>query len=338
MSISPYEESIQEIYLRALLERNPYPFIDFIFAQLKRKPLFDLWKMNEAVFQAIIDCSMEDHSRDGIKGMDPELVGSCGRYCQNYFPQLGLCTNPVNSDQPDQSTPAPQTHKATTSSGSKQKSSKAVALPKQPAGQGESSGSKQNSSKAVALPKQPSGQGEHGYVDCVIAGLRRLREARFMIIELKYISPHQLVRIGYPLDSHTEYNDAVRTQGFRYLSLLAMEKTQSRSIGKLKKTEYCYYDSDKKQLVRSTIGQAAKGSKTRGITRTDGRITVSKCTEAEPADELIGYILLGIGRSIIPIEVESQVQNTSYTYRGTPGWMESYEQRSLNYKHSYSKE
>ncbi|KAK6997096.1 hypothetical protein R3P38DRAFT_3067544 [Favolaschia claudopus] len=316
MKISPYEESEKEIYLRALLERNPYPFTNALSDLLRRKPLFDLFRMDEAVLQAIIDCSMEDSSRNGCKDEEGYPIVK-GRYIHNYFAQLGLRTNLPGS------------------------ASKSVKHAKSgPAGK----------STQTQYEPSPSGLEEYGYMDCFIAALRRLGKNCAICMEAKYCSPYGFGRGKYGINEWRQFEAALDADGLRYTALKTMQNFDSLTIPEIEKLNYCYFDRDRKEYVTLTVkkiidnakvqlqsymaaiaaGQAAPDKK--GITGAETRIIVKKCEEGEPADELIGYIILGLGRRIIAIEVEPDVQNTEYRFLGTFHWWSTHEQKLETYE------
>ncbi|KAJ6507158.1 hypothetical protein C8R47DRAFT_1209098 [Mycena vitilis] len=85
------KESTRAIQLKALLERSPERFMTALEDILRRKHLLDLYKMDEAVFQSILE--------GFVLGVDQKLVADAAediedlKYTENCFPQVHLLTN-----------------------------------------------------------------------------------------------------------------------------------------------------------------------------------------------------------------------------------------------------
>ncbi|KAJ7739023.1 hypothetical protein DFH07DRAFT_79199 [Mycena maculata] len=191
------------------------------------------------------------------------------------------------------------------------------------------------------LPGQYSqaGQGRYGYLDIFMCGFRRV-----VAIELKYISLCSLFRAAM-----METNGSIDTEFDRETSLLKIEEIAKLPIEKLGLLKYHYYDRKAKTPVTRRInelfkegviqlksymnaiadGEATNDAK-KGITRAERRVQVAKT--AKDADEIIGFVVCGIGRRIITIPVEPDVQNTKYQYRAQPGWQKSWERHSASYR------
>ncbi|KAJ6489590.1 hypothetical protein C8R47DRAFT_1320156 [Mycena vitilis] len=208
------EESNRDKEARSLFERDPHPLLTTWRRRLARKPIMDLYGMNEAVFQTMLDSLWEDDSNDAI--LDPsDKRREPGRYLHNYVPQLGLCTDPTRL--------------------------------RIPAAEGKGKG------KEVTQPSNPSGP----------------------------------------------------------------------STSKASKASSCDCS------CHTDCGQA--GPNTKGITTAEKRVDVKRVNNAADADEVLGYLICGIGRRIISIAVDPDVQNTGYQFSVSPGGIRSFEKTSAAY-------
>jgi hypothetical protein len=169
------------------------------------------------------------------------------------------------------------------------------------------------------------------------------------------MSIHGVYRALY--QSETECHAAVYGSDgegpkFRRKCLQKIEELEKLSIEELGQLKYWYWDSDAREgkyVLIETIFNNAKiqlrsylnaivcgkaDDGTKGITRAEKRIEVT--TPANPADvdEVIGFIVSAIGRRIITIAVEPDVQNTKYKYSAPAGGMglRNYERRSKDYE------
>ncbi|KAJ7739052.1 hypothetical protein DFH07DRAFT_778846 [Mycena maculata] len=188
-----------------------------------------------------------------------------------------------------------------------------------------------------------AGQGRYGYLDIFMCGLR---PGRVVAIELKYISLCSLFRAAM-----TGTNGFVNAEFDRETSLLKIEEIAKLPIEKLRQVKYHYYDRRAKMSVirpinellkeaeiqlKSYMNAIAEGEATndakKGITRAERRVQVAKTQSSKDADEVIGFIVCGIGRRIITIPVEPDVHNTKYRYREQPGWQKTWERHSASYR------
>ncbi|KAJ7091909.1 hypothetical protein B0H15DRAFT_799666 [Mycena belliarum] len=79
------QESPRDVQLRALFDRNPRPMAEAIARRLTLTRSQNLYDINEAVFQTMVDGYMDDEERTHVN---------------NYFPQLALHTDPDQSAGP----------------------------------------------------------------------------------------------------------------------------------------------------------------------------------------------------------------------------------------------
>ncbi|KAJ7141325.1 hypothetical protein C8R44DRAFT_244515 [Mycena epipterygia] len=273
-------EAPLEIQLRALLERDPSALIKAISDYLSDKPLMDLYKMGEAVFQTMFDVHMANGSRQ----------------VNNYFAQIGLHTDPTKTgDEQDYS----------------------------------------------------AGQGAYGYIDIFLCGLSDLRPGRVVAIELKYISLHGLFRAMH--DTDTGCHNAVGKK-FREPCLLKIEELEKMSIAKLRQMHYHFYskggepntvtlgihlDDAVAQLqsyMSAIVDGQARDQIKKGISTYEKRIKVVTAGSTRVVDEVIGFVVCGIGRRIITITVEPRTQNTQYQFSAMPSWRTTWEMHSKEYK------
>ncbi|KAJ7121281.1 hypothetical protein C8R43DRAFT_1136538 [Mycena crocata] len=296
MLTSELDASVRDIQLRALLERDPKPIAAAVAVRLERKPLQELYKMSEAVFQEMFD---------GYFGED--------KYINNYFTQIGLLTNTSKA-------------KAETS--------------------------RQQSAKGKGPARQPgpttAGLGRYGYLDIFICALLRMR--RVVAIELKYFSVYGFFRAFYDSDEKTENAVSGTLDDYSKFNKSCLKKLHDlgrMSLEELRTQDYAFYHKDQNKKVKVSIkpfgtlldnaatqlqsylnaivnGQAqdnAQGARV-GITKAERRIEINPRDEV---DEVIGFVVCGIGRRIITIPVEPKTQNTRYQYKHKSGWQGHWE-------------
>ncbi|KAJ7354705.1 hypothetical protein DFH08DRAFT_50169 [Mycena albidolilacea] len=302
-------ESTRDIQLRALLERNPRPIMDAISRLLLYHvhPL-DLYNMGEAVFQAIWNTFM---------AVDYKLVddGPCdleedSQYMDNYFAQLCLFTN--------------------------------------------SEATRDDPLAHDILFK--AGHQRFGFLDIFLCQLRNVRPGRVVAIELKYFSLRGLFRAE--CNTEEECRDRVygtgETSTFGTQCQTKVDELAALSEEEIRKKRYHFRQSQgpgMQSIDRTmTIGEivdagveqlqsymnaivngkafdGADGSKLEGIhLKRETRINVEKApkTPVNQADELIGYLVYGVGRRAFWVAVEPKPQNTNYRYKVRPYWQEKW--------------
>ncbi|KAJ7782302.1 hypothetical protein DFH07DRAFT_790078 [Mycena maculata] len=289
----------REAQLQSLMERDPIPMMDAITYRLVFTPLMDLYEMSEAVFQTMFNGYMADEEKT---------------YLSNYFPQLGLLTD---ARQPND-------------------------------------GSARNQANPQA------GLGRYGYADIFMRGLR---PGRVVVLELKYISVcslllaikmltegAQMAATGTKRAPKKDTKKTSRPRFSRKICLQKIEELATLPIEKLQELDYHYYDSTAgrsvtrpiklffkeaviqlKSYVNAIANGEATGNIRNGITEAERRVQVVGAQSSKDADEVIGFVVCGIGRRIITIPVEPDVQNTKYQYSEWPNWQIHWERFSSAY-------
>ncbi|KAJ7497758.1 hypothetical protein FB451DRAFT_1550559 [Mycena latifolia] len=283
-----YETDL-DIRLRALFERNPGPLVEtLVRRRLSTTPLLNLYEMSEAVFQEMVNGLMDDDKNT---------------YGNHYFQQFWLLTD---STKPKEATAV---HKG--------------------------------DQDQVDTTWVGAGQGYNGILDIFICEIRRLHRRRVVAMELKSISLKALFRlllkdVRWKKDLESNLWEACRRK---------MRELDQMSLEKLRQVEYLYYskaekdgkskytphqasvggtlDAATKQL-RSYMNAIANGEADlrdpplpAGITAEgvrDKRVRVHRASNADDADEIIGVVACCIGRRIVTIVVEPDIQNTKYRF------------------------
>ncbi|KAJ7739020.1 hypothetical protein DFH07DRAFT_983801 [Mycena maculata] len=193
--------------------------------------------------------------------------------------------------------------------------------------------------------KPQAGQGRYGYLDLFYI-LPHLHAKRVVAMELKCISLASLIRAA-----EAETNGSVDVEFNRKTCLRKIEEIAKLPIDKLRQVKYCYYDRKAKTPVirpinellkeaviqtKSYVNAIADGEATndtkRGITKAERRVKVTEALSSKDADEVIGFVVCVIGRRIITIPVEPDVQNTKYRYSEWPNWQNHWERHSASYR------
>ncbi|KAJ7216781.1 hypothetical protein B0H12DRAFT_1329469 [Mycena haematopus] len=305
-------ETTRDIQLRALLERNPRPMMAAIANRLSRRPLRTLYGMKEEGFQELIDSFMEDNLIFNNPSSQLDTKQRSPKYINQYFSQLGLATKVKGNSNA-------QTNLS---------------------GKG----------KGPTKPQpQISGTGPFGYLDIFICDLRDLHPGRVVAMELKYVSLFSLFRVMHT--SHEGCEKAVYRDGGKFTEncLLKIEELDKMSTADLRNLEHWYYNSDEQQGKIRKIGvmlndaviqlqsymdaivhgrvitDVAGNVLTTGITNAEKRVAAIKAT---PIDEVLGFVVCGIGRRIIAIPVEPTTPNTQYKYQANANWQAVFERKS----------
>ncbi|KAJ6489587.1 hypothetical protein C8R47DRAFT_472608 [Mycena vitilis] len=199
-----------------------------------------------------------------------------------------------------------------------------------------------------------AGLGPYGYADAAVFGLHRVRRGRALVAELKYVSLRNLFCADYPSHTFEEIDDLIYGRGdgwssFRYKCLKKIEALDSLPLPDLLDVKYTYWCTKEKRMKRDRIGKmldkgviqlrsylnaiacGPAGTDSKGITRAEKRVKVTRVKDAADADELLGYVICGIGRRIISIAVGPDVQNTEYQFSISPGGFRTHENKSSTY-------
>jgi hypothetical protein len=326
-------EDDREIQLRALLERNPRPFMEALADRLESRPLRSLFDMREAGFQEMLDSFMEDDLTIPADKSESLTKRRKSKYQNNYFSQVGLLTDFAKHIKLE----AKQREEAVQK---QQQSTK---------GKGKQPANRQVKQAPDEKPKI-SGLDAFGYLDALLVALRDLHPGRVIALELKYISLICLLWKLFKADKTRE--ESIRGPGgkmFEGNCLGEVDELAKKSMAELREVEYMPYDSDRPYKVGPTLdnavtqlrsymdaivqGNANKGysdPRTEGITNGEKRIMANK-NQMNPVDEVVGYVVCGIGRRVVTIVVEPTRQNTIYRYDAIPGWQDRYERHSSGY-------
>ncbi|KAJ7933749.1 hypothetical protein B0H13DRAFT_2306174 [Mycena leptocephala] len=323
-------ENDREIQLRALLERNPRPFMEALADRLESRPLRSLFDMREAGFQEMLDSFMEDDLTIPADKSELKTKRRKSKYQNNYFSQVGLLTDfakhiKLEAEQREQEAAQKQ-----------QQSTK---------GKGKQPANRQVKRAPDAKPKI-SGLDAFGYLDALLVALRDLHPGRVIALELKYISLICLLWKLYKDDVDKTREECIRGPGgkmFEGNCLGKVNELAKKSMAELMDVDYMPYNSERLYKVGPTLDNAVKQlrsymdaivqgnanqgfgePRTEGITNGEKRIAANQNQE-NPVDEVVGYVVCGIGRRIITIAVQPTRQNTRYRYDAIPGWQDRYE-------------
>ncbi|KAJ6507141.1 hypothetical protein C8R47DRAFT_1209082 [Mycena vitilis] len=294
------DESHWDIILRALLERDYVPLVKAISTRLFRRSLRTLFEMNEGGFQEMFDSFMEAHLETTATNPGRQFRD----LTNNYFSQFGLLTN----------------------------FERYLAM----------------GIWNAATKPQISGTDAFGFLDILLVALRDIHPGRVVAIELKYISLFSLFRLGYP--SKRACVAGVRGPGGKEFVQNCNDKLDEldrMSITNLGQVQYWLWNSDELKgsarsvqatwddavtqqqsyldaIVQGNANNGGPSPQSAGITNAEKRVKANM-NATNPVDQVVGFVICGIGRRIVTIPVEPSVQNTRYRYDTVEGWESVFE-------------
>ncbi|KAJ6507164.1 hypothetical protein C8R47DRAFT_1209104 [Mycena vitilis] len=294
------DESHWDIILRALLERDYVPLVKAISTRLFRRSLRTLFEMNEGGFQEMFDSFMEAHLETTATNPGRQFRD----LTNNYFSQFGLLTN----------------------------FERYLAM----------------GIWNAATKPQISGTDAFGFLDILLVALRDIHPGRVVAIELKYISLFSLFRLGYP--SKRACVAGVRGPGgkdFVQNCNDKLDELDQMSIANLGQVQYWLWNSDELKgsarsvqatwddavtqqqsyldaIVQGNANNGGPSPQSAGITNAEKRVKANM-NATNPVDQVVGFVICGIGRRIVTIPVEPSVQNTRYRYDTVEGWESVFE-------------